>query len=150
MLVETVFESGAFIPKKYTCDGVNLNPPLRVSDIPTGTKTLAVIMDDPDAPIGTFVHWVAWNIPAEGRDFVDIPEGVSKKGLFEEGTNDFRRIGYDGPCPPPGHGIHHYYIKIYALKERIKLPTNATKKDLLNAIEGKILEKCEIVGIYQR
>ena len=149
MRVKSVFEGNARIPDEYTCTGVNKNPPLEVEGIPSDAVSLALIVDDPDAPVGTFVHWVAWNIPVEGNT-VKIEEGIPRKANFPQGRNDFGRIGYDGPCPPPGHGIHHYHFKAYALDTRLNLKPGAGKKDLERAMKGHVLESAELVGTYSR
>ncbi len=150
MKVESVFKSGGDIPRKYTCDGSNVSPGLKVFNVPEDAKTLAIIVDDPDAPIGTFVHWVAWNISVNGRE-VEIPEAVPRENSFMlQGLNDFRRMGYDGPCPPPGHSKHRYHFKVYALDTTLTLRPGARKKDLERAMKGHILDQAEIVGLYGR
>ena len=150
MRVSTVFQSGGRIPDEYTCKGRNVNPPLKITGIPSNAKTLAIIVDDPDAPIGTFVHWVAWNLEVKGSE-MEIPKGVSRTDpSMEQGRNDFGRMGYDGPCPPPGHGVHHYHFKVYALDTRLNLKSGATKRDLERAMKGHVLESSEIVGTYSR
>jgi len=150
MKVESVFKDNEFIPKKYTCMGSNVNPPLVISNIPRNAKSVAIIMDDPDAPVGTFVHWILWNLIVDG-DEVKIDEGLPRKAsCCEQGINDFGRIGYDGPCPPRGHGVHHYHIKVYALDTKLNLPSKATKKALENAMKGHILSQVELVGLFER
>ena len=150
MKISSVFRDGEFIPEKYTCNGKNINPPLTVTNIPTGAKTIAVIMDDPDAPGKTFVHWVLWNLDVNG-DEVKIDEGLSRDAsCCEQGLNDFGNIGYDGPCPPQGHGVHHYHIKVYALDTKLNLPPKATKKDLEDAMKGHILSHVELMGLFER
>lgn len=152
LVVSSVFKNDEIIPKKYTCEGENINPPLQISGIPKNTKSLAIIVDDPHAPIGTFVHWIAWNIPPVDR----IPEGIPKMeriekplSMFQE-RNDFGRIGYDGPCPPRGHGIHHYHFKIYALDTFLDLQPGSKKEDLEKAMKGHIVGFGELVGIFER
>jgi len=150
MKVKSVFKDNGFMPEKYTCMGDNINPPLVISNIPKGSKTIAIIMDDPDAPVGTFVHWVLWNLKVAG-DEVRVEEGLSRKAsCCEQGINDFGRIGYDGPCPPRGHGIHHYHIKVYALDMEPNLPSKASKRDLENAMKGHILSQVELIGLFER
>lgn len=150
--VSSVFEDGGFIPSKYTCEGQDISPPLKLEGISGDAKSIAIIVDDPDAPIGTFVHWVAWNIPP----VEEIPEGIPKSGNISsplkmiQGRNDFGRIGYNGPCPPRGHGIHHYHFKIYVLDTELNLRAGASKRDLERAMKGHILQKGEIVGLYER
>lgn len=148
-LKSSAFEAGGVIPAKYTCEGPDVSPPLSWSDVPTGTKTLALIMDDPDAPMGTWVHWVAWNIPATARSLdEDIPKGDTLANGMKQGTTDFRRIGYGGPCPPSG--THRYFFKLYALDTTLNLPNSTTKKDLERAMQGHILKQAELMGTYRR
>lgn len=138
------FEYNGAVPSLYTCDGRNLNPPLQCADYPAGTKSLAIIMDDPDAPSGDFVHWVVWNI-APALDCFQA--GVAPTGSVE-GMNDFSRTGYGGPCPPSG--THRYHFRLYALDTTLDLPTSTTKQDLLKAMEGHILGQALLIGTYQR
>ncbi len=147
-----VFKNKDYIPSTYTCEGRNINPTLLIEGIPEKAKSLALIMDDPDAPMGTFVHWVAWNV-----ELVDeIPEMIPKEYsithplTLNQGKNSAQQTGYMGPCPPVGHGVHHYHFKLYALDTTLDLPQNTTKDDLLKAMEGHIIEKAEIVGLYKR
>ena len=143
----SAFKEGQPIPKKYTSEGVDLSPPLAFHDVPQDTKTLALIVDDPDAPMGTFVHWLAWNIPGTTTE---LPEGVmSEEDKFEQGINDYKETRYRGPCPPPG-SPHRYYFKLYALDAFIDLPKGALKSDLEKAIQGHILAKAELIGTFQR
>lgn len=137
------FENNGFIPSKYTCDGENISPPLIISNVPEETKSLALIMDDPDAPLTTFVHWLVWNIPP---NITEIPEG--EKLSYPQGKNSFGRQGYGGPCPP--FGTHRYFFKLYALDTVLKLEEGAKKKQLLNAMSGHILEDAELLGRYSR
>ena len=152
LTISSVFKNNEVIPKKYTCEGENVSLPLQISGIPKDTKSLAIIVDDPDAPIGTFVHWVAWNIPPVEK----IPEGIPKEEKVEkplkmvQGRNDFRKIGYDGPCPPRGHGVHHYHFKIYALDTFLDLPPGSTKKDLEKAMKGHVIRRGELIGTFER
>lgn len=148
-LKSSAFEAGGAIPAKYTCEGPDVSPPLSWSDVPTGTKILALIMDDPDAPMGTWVHWVAWNIPATARSLdEDIPKRDTLANGMKQGTTDFRRIGYGGPCPPSG--THRYFFKLYALDTTLNLPNSTTKKDLERAMQGHILKQAELMGTYRR
>src|SRR5438093_4111012 len=137
-LKSSAFTAGEMIPKKYTCDGPDVSPPLSWSDVPAGAKSLALIADDPDAPMGTWVHWVAWNIPAGARS---IPADLPKKNELQDGTrqgiNDFQRSGYGGPCPPSG--THRYFFRLYALDTTLDLPATTTRKDLDRAMRGHIL-----------
>lgn len=148
-LISSEFKEGETIPAKYTCDGKDVSPPLNWSGAPEGTKSFALICDDPDAPVGTWVHWVIYNIP---DSVVLLPEAISmKKSVMEDvlqGMTDFRRIGYGGPCPP--RGSHRYYFKIYALDIILNLPAGATKVKLLKAMEGHILAEGQLMGKYSR
>ncbi len=143
------FAEGATIPSKHTCDGQDLSPSLSWTEPPAGTKSFALISDDPDAPVGTWVHWVAWNIPANARS---LPENVPKKDALpdgtQQGTTDFGRVGYGGPCPPSG--THRYSFKLYALDTTLSLPKTTTKRDLEAAMKGRILARAELMGRYQR
>lgn len=135
------FEFGQQIPQKYTCDGKDVNPPLHIENIPGEAISLVVIVDDPDAPARTWNHWIAWNIPVVS----DIPEGTS---LGVSGVNDFRKEGYNGPCPP--YGVHRYYYKVYAINQDLRLKRSEKKRKLLNTIKNSILAKGELVGLYGR
>ncbi len=149
--VASVFKDGEAIPKTYTCEGVDTNPPLYISGLPNGTKSLVVIVDDPDAPGGTFTHWIAWNIPP----VEEIPSWIPREGETEEpihmvqGKNDFGKIGYNGPCPPRGKP-HHYHFKVYALDTELDLPPGASRHQLERAMEGHVLAWGEVVGLFQR
>jgi Raf kinase inhibitor-like YbhB/YbcL family protein len=122
---------------------------LHWSDVPTETKSLALIADDPDAPMGTWVHWVAWNIPANARALEeDVPQRDTLPNGMKQGTTDFRRIGYGGPCPPSG--THRYFFKLYVLDTALNLPPSTTKKDLEKAMQGHILKQAELMGKYAR
>ncbi|HYA86272.1 MAG TPA: YbhB/YbcL family Raf kinase inhibitor-like protein [Nitrospirota bacterium] len=138
------FKHNGHIPSKYTCDGMDVNPPLAIENVPPDAKSLALIVDDPDAPRGTWVHWVIWNI-ASGTQAIDentVPAGAS------EGMNDFRKRNYGGPCPPSG--THRYFFKLYALNSSLTLNANATKLDLERAMKGHILAQSEVIGLYAR
>lgn len=143
------FAEGEMIPKKYTCDDVNVSPPLQWSGAPEGTKSYALIADDPDAPVGTWVHWVLFNIPA---DVTQLPENFPPQDKFDNGAvhgkNDFRKLGYGGPCPPGG--THRYFFKLYALDTTLDLKPGASKKDVLNAMKGHVLDQCQLMGKYKR
>ena len=140
-LISTVFSHNGHIPPLYTCEGKNINPPLKVENIPDGTKTLAIIVEDPDAPRGTFDHWVVWNIsPNEA-----IAEG-SNVGI--NGTNGFGKTGYGGPCPPSGE--HRYFFKVFALDHELDLLAGSGKQELLDAMKGHILASAELMGVYQK
>ncbi|MCW0481287.1 YbhB/YbcL family Raf kinase inhibitor-like protein [Gaoshiqia sediminis] len=145
----SAFDEGATIPQKYTCDGPNVSPPLRWSGIPGGTKTLALICDDPDAPVGTWVHWVVWNIPAATTELAEhVPPVELMAGGAIQGKNDFRKIGYGGPCPP--HGSHRYFFSLFALNTELHLKPGSTKAELLKAMDGHILAEALLMGRYQR
>jgi Raf kinase inhibitor-like YbhB/YbcL family protein len=136
------FKPNNLIPKKYTCDGENTNPPLTIEGTPKEAKTLVLLMDDPDAPSGTFDHWVVWN----------IPPSTSKIGEHTvpgmEGLNSAREHGYHGPCPPSG--THRYFFKVYALDSELSLRAGSRKKDVEEAMQGHILAKGELIGLYHR
>ncbi|MBN1345117.1 MAG: YbhB/YbcL family Raf kinase inhibitor-like protein [Phycisphaerae bacterium] len=148
------FGANLAIPKKYSGQGQDVSPPLRWSDLPPGAKQLALIVDDPDAPRAEpWVHWVIYNISAETNH---LPEGVDKTkqpaapaGALQ-GKNSWRKIGYGGPMPPPGHGVHHYHFKLYALDAPMDLKPGLTRDGLLKAIRGHILAQGELIGTYQR
>ncbi len=143
-LASSSFENNQNIPKTYSCDGDNINPPLEISDVPENAKSLAIIMDDPDAPSGTFTHWLMWNIAPDTKKILegDWPENA------EQGINDGGELGYMGPCPPSG--IHHYHFKLYALSEKLDIPPNSTKEELEKEIEDAFIAKSELVGTYSR
>jgi Raf kinase inhibitor-like YbhB/YbcL family protein len=143
------FEEGEMIPAKHTCDGEDISPPLAWDSIPEGTKTLALVCDDPDAPMGTWVHWVLFNLPADISELTeDIPPERELESGAKQGTNDFRRIGYGGPCPPGG--THRYYFKLYALDAELDLEPGARKQQVLEAMEGHILAEGQLMGKYSR
>lgn len=146
----TVFNDGDSMDAKYTCKGVDVSPQLSWSEIPEGTQSFALICDDPDAPFMTWVHWVIYDIPA---DVTSLSEAVSEDETLpngaKQGRNDFRKIGYGGPCPPPG-GPHRYFFKLYALDTMLNLEPGMTKKALLKAMEGHIIEETQIIGKFKR
>lgn len=138
------FENGRPIPKKFTCDGGNMNPEFLISNVPENAKSLALIMDDPDAPIGTFLHWLAWNIsPKTDR----IKEGGAPPGAVE-GMNGAKKVGYIGPCPPSG--THRYFFKLYALDATLTLSEKASKAELETEIKKHLIEQAELMGTYSR
>jgi Raf kinase inhibitor-like YbhB/YbcL family protein len=132
------------IPVPYTCDGNNISPPLAFSGIPAGANSLALVVDDPDAPVGTWIHWVAWNIPPQTRDIKE--NSVPKHAT--QGLNSWKRNSYGGPCPPSG--THRYYFRLYALDTTLSLAASATRVDLEKAMEGHLLAKGELMGTYRR
>ena len=143
------FAAGKAIPRKYACDGDDISPPLNWGGAPTETRSIALIVDDPDAPIGTWVHWVLYNLPTQVNS---IPEGVpigpslSVGGL--QGKNGSGQLGYQGPCPPSG--THRYFFRVYALDKPLKLSPGASKEQLLKAMKGHILEQAELMGLYSK
>lgn len=141
-LSSSAFKQGEVIPEKYSAHGLDVSPPLFFHDVPKETKSFALIVDDPDAPMGTFVHWLAWNISA---DTTELSEGIV---LPKQGTNDYKQINYGGPCPPPGP-MHRYFFKLYALNSLLDLPQGATKEKIEKAMQGHILEKAELIGTFQ-
>ncbi len=147
--------SGAFpqqapIPQNFTCDGKDDSPPLAWQGAPDGTKAFALIVDDPDAPSGVFTHWLIWDIPSSATK---LPQGVAKTGEVEggahQGRNGFGKTGYGGPCPPPGKP-HRYIFKLHALSQTLGLRAGASKAELLQAMQGKVLGTAELVGTYGR
>ena len=148
-LTSPAFAHGEPIPRKYTCDGEDISPPLRWSDPPQGTQSLALIADDPDAPIGTWIHWVLYNLPAETRGLPEtIPPDADLPDGSQHGQNSWRRLGYGGPCPPSG--THRYFFKLYALDAVLDLVASASKKQLLRAMERHVLAQAELMGVYAR
>ena len=152
-LKSPAFADGQRIPKKHTGEGQDLSPPLEWSDLPEGTKTLALLCDDPDAPRGTWDHWVLWNVPAALRK---LPEGVPNRerlpdlGDAVQGSNSWPKIGYGGPMPPPGHGTHHYHFVLYALDAAMDLKPGANKDALQKAMKGRVLAAARLIGTYSR
>ena len=145
----SAFGNGESIPAKYTCDGADFSPPLEWSGSPAGTKSFALICDDPDAPMGTWVHWVLYDIPSATTM---LAEGITREkelpGGGTQGINDFRRIGYGGPCPPGG--THRYFFKLFALDAMLGLKPGITKDQLLKAMRGHILAEAQAMGTYRR
>ena len=148
-LTSSAFTEGNLIPGKYTCDHIDISPPLKWSKAPAGTKTFALICDDPDAPMGTWVHWVLFNLPDSISELPEnIPAVKTLPSGARQGRNDFGNIGYGGPCPPGG--THRYYFKIYALAKELNLEAGVTKSELLTAMEGNILSEGQLMGKYKR
>ena len=143
-LESSAFEHAQPIPTRHTCEGEDLSPPLRWTNVPDGTRSLALIVDDPDAPSGVFTHWVGWALDPNAGE---LGEGEAAPS---EGKNDFGTSGYRGPCPPPGHGRHRYVFRLYALDTGVELGAGAPKVELEQAIEGHVLMTAELVGIYER
>lgn len=144
-LSSPAFTSGERIPSKYSCDDQDISPPLRWEDPPEGTQSFALIFDDPDAPGGTWVHWVLFNLPPDLRE---LPEQAGLPAGSQAGQNSWRRQGYGGPCPP--RGTHRYFFKLYALDARLNLKAGTNKAQLLQAMEGRILAQAELMGTYSR
>lgn len=143
-LESSAFAPGEAIPVRFTCDGDDLSPPLAWAEPPPGTESLALIFDDPDAPAGTWVHWVLFSIPATARS---LPEGAAGTGL--QGTNSWGRDGYGGPCPPSG-STHTYVFRLYALDATLDLAPGASKEALLDAVQGHVLAEGQLTGTYAR
>ena len=148
-LTSSAFVAGESIPRKYTCDGDDVSPPLGWSDPPAGTQSLALVCDDPDAPVGTWIHWVLYDLPAETRGLPEaVPSDADLAGGGRSGENSWRRLGYGGPCPPSG--THRYFFKLYALDTTLDLSAGASKKQVLKAMEGHVLAQAELMGTYSR
>lgn len=149
-LTSTAFEQGERIPEEYTADGRNISPLLKWDDPPEDTESFAIVCEDPDAPRGTFTHWVIFNLPAESRE---LSEGMSHQKTLpngtSQGTNDFGKLGYGGPATPPGKP-HRYYFRLYALDTRLALEAGATKQELLAAMDGHVLAEGQLMGTYSR
>ncbi|MBI2088092.1 MAG: YbhB/YbcL family Raf kinase inhibitor-like protein [Deltaproteobacteria bacterium] len=149
-LTSPAFPEGGEIPRKYTCDGADVSPALRWKDSPSETKSFALIADDPDAPVGTWVHWVLYDLPGETGELKEgIPAAETLDNGARQGSNDFRKVGYGGPCPPGGPA-HRYFFKLYALDSKMNLKPRATKQQLLDAMKGHILAEAQLMGRYKR
>jgi Raf kinase inhibitor-like YbhB/YbcL family protein len=148
-LLSLAFSEGGMIPARYTCDDVNISPSLAWEGAPDNTKSFALIVDDPDAPAGIWVHWVLFNIPPHIHNLAEnvLHDKVLPNGALQ-GMNDFRKIGFGGPCPPGG--THRYYFKLYALNMELKLAPGISKRDLVNAMSGHILAEAQLMGKYKR
>jgi Raf kinase inhibitor-like YbhB/YbcL family protein len=143
-LTSTAFAGGQPIPQQHSCEGEDLSPPLSWTDVPEGATSLALIVDDPDAPGGTFTHWLGWGLdPAAGG----LGEGEAAP---VEGRNDFGATGYRGPCPPPGHGPHRYFFRLHALADELELEPGAGRADLEQALAGRSVSVTELMGTYER
>ena len=149
-LTSTAFKSGGAIPKQFTCEGKNVSPPLTWTGASANVKSFALIVDDPDAPNGTWVHWVVYDLPATTTELPqDTPKSQSIAGNAKQGINDFKQVGYGGPCPPPGKA-HRYFFKLYALDEMLNLKPGATKKEIEKAMTSHIVGTAELIGTYER
>src|SRR5262245_5172768 len=149
-LQSSAFKPGSEIPQKFTCQGNDVSPALSWSGAPAGAKSFALIADDPDAPVGTWVHWVLYDLPATAAQ---LPENVSKTEKLSsggtQGITDFKKTGYGGPCPPPGKP-HRYFFKLYALDAALNLKPGVTKAEVEKAMKGHILAQAELMGTYKR
>jgi len=153
-LTSPAFEAGGTIPTPYTCTGDGTSPPLRWRDVPEGTRSLALVVDDPDAPRGTFTHWLLADLPPVPGDLpaqLDVRALAQRGGLTPvEGTNDFGTVGYGAPCPPRGDRPHRYQFRLYALDDALGLETGFTRDELAEALGGHVLAEVELVGMYER
>ena len=143
-LSSEAFVTGQPIPRRHSCEGVDLSPPLQWGGVPPGAVSLALIVDDPDAPVGTFTHWLAWGISPDAGGLAEGQPAPS------EGRNDFGQAGYRGPCPPRRHGSHRYFFRLHALESEPALPSGASRNELERAIAGRVVAVAELVGTYQR
>jgi len=144
----TAFDEGGVIPARYTGDGEDIAPAIEWAEAPSGTKSFALICDDPDAPNGTWTHWMLWDIP---NDTGAIPEGFTPGRLGTSGQNDFGKEGYGGPAPPSGHGVHHYHFKVLALDmKRLPVHHGARREELERALWGHVIEEARVTGTYER
>jgi hypothetical protein len=150
-LISPAFSAGDPIPMKYTCDGEDVSPPLAAGDVPPGTQSFALLCEDPDHPVHTWTHWLLYNLPTTTHK---LPEGVPRAPVTdsgaEQGVNDHGHLGYNGPCPPPGHGPHRYFFRLYALDTVLGLEPGATKAELLAAMEDHVLGEGILMGTYER
>jgi len=145
----SAFSEGGSIPSQYTCDGKDVSPPLSWSGIPAAAKSLALICDDPDAPAGVWVHWVLYDLPPSTSTLPEaVPARAEVAGVGRQGKNDFRKVGYGGPCPPSG--THRYVFTLYALDSKLDLAAGATKQDLLAAMRGHVVAESKLTGKYSR
>ena len=148
-LISPEFAEGQPIPRKFTCDGLDISPPLSWQDVPTGTKSLTLILNDPDAPAGDWVHWVLYNLPASTRH---LAEAMTTEKALPDGTlqgrNSWHQVRYGGPCPPSG--THRYFFRLYALDCELKMEGGAERQDVLSAMQGHILAEAQLMGIYSR
>ncbi len=151
MLASPAIPLGGEIPPQYTCDGADISPPLTWSGLPNGTQSLVVVIEDPDAPSGVFRHWAAFDIPAGSRGLDAGYSATRPAAGFHEARNDFGKSGYAGPCPPKGHGAHHYHIRLLAVsRPALDLKAPATALDVLKAADPYVIERTELIGTYHR
>lgn len=145
------FSDGAAIPRRFTCDGEDLSPPLEWSGVPPGTRSFVLLCDDPDAPAGTWHHWAAYDVPADRRNLAEGAAGEVAGTGFKQAINDFRKPGYGGPCPPHRHGVHHYHFRLLALAVgRLPLPPNPPCRDVEREARKHAIAEATLVGLYQR
>ena len=150
-LNSTAFSDGSEIPPRYTCDGEDLSPPLNWSEPPTGTRSFVLLCDDPDAPGGTWHHWAAYDIPLNLTSLVQGAAQRAERLAFKQAINDFQRVGYGGPCPPPEHGLHHYHFRLLALSvDRLAVGKNPTCRDVAREARKHVLAEATVVGAYER
>jgi len=144
LITSTAFQQNGYIPSKYTCDGINHNPPLTFSKVPENAQSLVLIVEDPDAPSKVFTHWLIYNMPPSTLQILEnqVPSNSA------QGMTDFGKAGYGGPCPPSG--THRYFFKLFALGTRLNLPNGVSKEDVQEAMKAYILESTEIVGLYEK
>ncbi len=143
-LVSPAFQNNGYIPALYSCDDQGINPPLTITDVPKDAKNLVLIVDDPDAPMGTFTHWIVWNIPPDAEEITE--EMLPQEAV--EGKNSTGEVGWTAPCPP--QGTHHYRFMVFALSKKLNLPEGADRDTLEKEIEDAVIDKTELVGLYQR
>ena len=150
-LRSTAFSDGSAIPRRFTCDGEDLSPPLGWSDPPADTRSFVLVCDDPDAPGGTWHHWAAYDIPATLTSLVQGAAQHAGKQGFKQATNDFQRVGYGGPCPPRRHGLHHYHFRLLALSiDRLATGTNPSCRDVAREANKHVLAAATLIGVYER
>jgi Raf kinase inhibitor-like YbhB/YbcL family protein len=150
-LTSTAFAEGAGIPIRHTCDGDDVSPALAWSGAPAGTRSFAVLCDDPDAPAGTWHHWAVYDIPADSTSLPEDYPTQETVGATRQAVNSFGRSGYGGPCPPPGHGVHHYHFRVLALScDSLGLPAGADFNAVATAAESHVMEQAELIGTYKR
>jgi Raf kinase inhibitor-like YbhB/YbcL family protein len=145
------FSDGAAIPRRYTCEGQDVSPPLEWSGLPAATRSLVLLCDDPDAPAGTWHHWAAYDIPRDVTGLAEADGRADSIKSFQQGTNDFGRVGYGGPCPPKGHGPHHYHFRLLALSaDRLPLGKHPPNRDVEREGRKHMIAEATLVGVYQR
>jgi Raf kinase inhibitor-like YbhB/YbcL family protein len=147
-LISSAFADGAQIPRRFTCDGEDLSPPLQWSDAPGGARSFVLLCDDPDAPAGTWHHWAAYDLPAV---LMELAEGAARNKDLKQAVNDFQKVGYGGPCPPHGHGPHHYHFRLLALStDRLQAKANASYRDIEREARKAAIAEATLVGWYER